>query len=46
MFVSFIEADSVLLKSLCSKDWLSFAKRYNGKRQKGYDLKMEKNYNA
>ncbi|EGC7113126.1 N-acetylmuramidase family protein [Salmonella enterica] len=45
-FVSFIEADSVLLKSLRSKDWLSFAKRYNGKRQKGYDLKMEKNYNA
>ncbi|WP_447214717.1 N-acetylmuramidase family protein [Citrobacter pasteurii] len=45
-FVSFIEADSVLLKSLRSKDWLSFAKRYNGKRQKGYELKMEKNYNA
>ncbi|WP_373880335.1 N-acetylmuramidase domain-containing protein [Martelella alba] len=45
-FVSFIEADSVLLNSLRSKDWLSFAKRYNGKHQKGYNLIMEKNYNA
>lgn len=45
-FVSFIESDGVLLRSIRSKDWLSFAKRYNGPRQKGYDLKMEKNYNA
>ncbi|HEY3589820.1 MAG TPA: N-acetylmuramidase family protein [Buttiauxella sp.] len=45
-FVSFIEADSVLLRSIRSKDWLSFAKRYNGPKQKGYDLKMEENYNA
>ncbi|EMM6514016.1 N-acetylmuramidase domain-containing protein [Enterobacter ludwigii] len=29
-----------------TKDWLSFAKRYNGPRQNGYDLKMERNYNA
>lgn len=45
-FVHFIEADNVLLRSIRNKDWLSFAKRYNGPRQKGYDLKMEKNYNA
>lgn len=45
-FVSFIKADRVLLHSIRAKDWLSFAKRYNGPRQKGYDLKMEKNYNA
>lgn len=45
-FVSFIKADRVLLHSIRTKDWLSFAKRYNGPRQKGYDLKMEKNYNA
>ncbi|WP_407044179.1 hypothetical protein [Cronobacter dublinensis] len=25
---------------------MSFAQRYNGPRQKGYDLKMERNYNA
>ncbi|EJS3275427.1 N-acetylmuramidase family protein [Salmonella enterica] len=45
-FVSFIKADRVLLRSIRTKDWLSFAQRYNGPRQKGYDLKMERNYNA
>ncbi|EKJ5521431.1 N-acetylmuramidase family protein [Escherichia coli] len=45
-FVSFIKADRVLLHSIRTKDWLSFAQRYNGPRQKGYDLKMERNYNA
>lgn len=45
-FVSFIKADKVLLHSIRTKDWLSFAKRYNGPRHKGYDLKMERNYNA
>ncbi|AHY13305.1 MULTISPECIES: N-acetylmuramidase family protein [Citrobacter] len=45
-FVSFIKADRVLLHSIRTKDWLSFAKRYNGPRQNGYDLKMERNYNA
>lgn len=45
-FVSFIKADRVLLRSIRTKDWLSFAKRYNGPRQKGYDLKMGRNYNA
>ncbi|MEG5559768.1 N-acetylmuramidase domain-containing protein [Enterobacter roggenkampii] len=34
------------MHSIRTKDWLSFAKRYNGPRQKGYDLKMERNYNA
>lgn len=45
-FVSFIKADNVLLRSIRSKDWLTFARRYNGPKQKDYDLKMEKNYNA
>ena len=45
-FVSFIKADRVLLHSIRTKDWLSFAKRYNGPRQNGYDLKMERNYNV
>ncbi len=45
-FVSFIKADRVLLRSIRNKDWISFAQRYNGPRQKGYDLKMERNYNA
>jgi hypothetical protein len=45
-FVSFIKADRVLLHSIRTKDWISFAKRYNGPRQNGYDLKMERNYNA
>lgn len=44
-FVNFIKSDKVLLSSIRSKNWLSFARRYNGPRQKGYDLKMEKNYN-
>lgn len=44
-FVNFIKFDKVLLSSIRSKNWLSFARRYNGPRQKGYDLKMEKNYN-
>ncbi|EKY3088673.1 N-acetylmuramidase family protein [Cronobacter dublinensis] len=45
-FVSFIKADRVLLRSIRNKDWISFSQRYNGPRQKGYDLKMERNYNA
>ena len=45
-FVSFIKSDRVLLLAIRAKDWLSFAQRYNGPRQKGYDLKMERNYNA
>ena len=45
-FVNLIEADSVLLSSIRAKNWLSFAKRYNGPKQKGYDIKMESNYNA
>ncbi|QHB34830.1 N-acetylmuramidase family protein [Yersinia canariae] len=43
-FVDFIKFDVTLLKSIRSKDWLTFARAYNGKRQKGYDKKMEKNY--
>lgn len=46
MFVSFISADPVLLRSLVNKDWLAFARRYNGPAQKGYDHKMRENYEA
>ncbi len=43
-FVSFIKSDSVLLRAIRGKDWLSFAIRYNGPRQKGYDKRMADNY--
>ncbi|GAB2611655.1 LysM peptidoglycan-binding domain-containing protein [Novilysobacter erysipheiresistens] len=45
-FVSFIEADSRLSSAIVKKDWLAFAKTYNGPRQKGYDKKMQDHYNA
>ena len=45
-FVSFIKADRILLHSIRTKDWLSFAKGYNGPKHNRYDLKMERNYNA
>ena len=45
-FVNFIESDRRLSTSIVSKDWLSFAKAYNGPAQSGYDTKMESNYNA
>ncbi|ENX4473356.1 N-acetylmuramidase family protein [Enterobacter roggenkampii] len=43
-FVNFINSDSALLNSIRSKDWLSFAKRYNGPMQNGYDSRMRGNY--
>ncbi|WP_206678896.1 N-acetylmuramidase family protein [Pseudomonas sp. SST3] len=45
-FVSFIKADNRLAKAIVEKDWLSFAKAYNGPAQQGYDKKMEAHYNA
>lgn len=44
-FVSFIKEDSRLSRSIVSKDWLSFARAYNGPAQEGYDTKMRDNYN-
>lgn len=44
-FVSFIHFDATLLRAIRAKDWLSFALRYNGPNQHGYDLKIERNYN-
>lgn len=44
-FVSFIQSDSTLSKAIVDKDWLSFARAYNGPAQKGYDTKMRDNYN-
>ncbi|WP_337926204.1 N-acetylmuramidase family protein [Lelliottia amnigena] len=39
-FVAFIKFDATLLTSIRNKDWLTFARAYNGKKQKGYDKKM------
>lgn len=33
-FVNFIKYDVILLKSIKNKDWLTFARAYNGKNQK------------
>ncbi len=44
-FVSFIQSNRVLLQAIRDKDWLVFANTYNGPRQNGYDLRMERNYN-
>lgn len=43
-FVTFIKSDSVLLQAIRSKDWLAFALRYNGPKQKDYDTRMRGNY--
>ena len=46
-FVYFIEKDPVLHRSLASKDWLTFARRYNGPaavEMNQYDSKMAKAY--
>lgn len=39
-FIAFIKFDATLLTSIRNKDWLTFARAYNGKKQKGYDKKM------
>ncbi|ECC1662663.1 N-acetylmuramidase family protein, partial [Salmonella enterica subsp. salamae] len=44
VFVNFINSDPVLLRAIRNKDWLSFALRYNGPRQDGYDERMRVNY--
>ena len=44
-FVSFIQSNRTLLQAIRAKNWLTFAKTYNGPRQNGYDLRMEQNYN-
>ncbi|WP_206736599.1 N-acetylmuramidase family protein [Pseudomonas protegens] len=44
-FVNFVKADSVLSSAIVQKDWLSFALRYNGPAQDGYDVRMTSNYN-
>ncbi|MGA9660050.1 MAG: N-acetylmuramidase family protein [Pseudomonas alloputida] len=45
-FVNFIKFSSVLSSAIIQKNWLRFALEYNGPRQKGYDEKMRKNYEA
>ena len=44
-FVSFVKSNH-LQKSLKDKDWLHIARTYNGKHQKGYDVKLKKQYDA
>ncbi|WP_218571730.1 N-acetylmuramidase family protein [Pseudomonas sp. DE0010] len=45
-FVSFIKSSNALSSAIVQKNWLKFALVYNGPRQKGYDEKMRKNYDA
>ncbi len=45
-FVNFIKSDGRLAKAIVEKNWLAFAKAYNGPAQKGYDRRMEAHYNA
>lgn len=45
-FVNFIMADPRLSSAIIKKDWLKFAKAYNGPKQKGYDVQMRENYEA
>lgn len=45
-FVNFIKSDGRLAKAIVEKNWLAFAKAYNGPAQQGYDSRMEANYNA
>ncbi|WP_229001677.1 N-acetylmuramidase family protein [Photorhabdus aegyptia] len=45
-FVNFIHSNNKLLNAIRTKDWLSFARIYNGPRQNGYDVKMSRNYDA
>lgn len=43
-FCRFICTDNALHKALVSRDWLTFARGYNGKAQKGYDAKIAAAY--
>jgi type VI secretion system secreted protein VgrG len=43
-FVEFIKNNHQLHKAIKEKDWLTFALKYNGPQQKGYDIKMKENY--
>lgn len=46
-FVAFVKDDAVLQKAMASKQWASFAARYNGPSYKvnEYDVNMKRNYN-
>lgn len=45
-FVKFIKADSRLVKALKTKDWITFARLYNGTsyQKNSYDIKMRQAY--
>lgn len=45
IFIQFIKNDDDLLSYLKRKDWTGFALKYNGPKQKGYDIKLGKVYN-
>jgi hypothetical protein len=44
-FISFAKSNH-LQKALKDKNWLHIARTYNGKNQKGYDVKLKKQYDA
>ena len=43
-FVAFIKSDTKLHNALQTKDWLTAARRYNGAKQNGYDVKIKTEY--
>lgn len=43
-FVGFIKSDPILHDAIVRKDWLQFARKYNGANQVGYDGRMPDNY--
>ncbi|MDY7562159.1 N-acetylmuramidase family protein [Pseudomonas sp. 10B1] len=43
-FVNFILSDPVLSAAIIEKDWLKFARKYNGANQVGYDGRISENY--
>lgn len=45
-FVNFIIADPRLKNAIINKDWLGFARIYNGPAQDGYDVRMKDAYDA
>jgi hypothetical protein len=44
LFAGLVRSSASLLKALRDHDWLAFALLYNGRGQKGYDVKMARNY--
>lgn len=43
-FVNFIQSNTIIYSYIIIRDWLQFARAYNGSAQVGYDTKMKNNY--